>query len=453
MRVGFGKSDITPRLGVQLAGYGPYRNRAARELVAPLSARAMVLEDRGCRAVLLSLELCGVHRELAAILRAAAASLARCRPEDVFVSVTHTHSAPAVGGMVGWGEADPLYIETLPARAVAAVADAMGRRARTTWAHAEVPCEGIAVNRELDAGYGFRLASIEDRLRDDWRPERPELTDPTVRVLVARQRGRVAGILHHFGCHAVVYGEKTAAIHGDFVGLACLALEKKHAGATAIFLPAAMGDINPAVNHRERAESRRALGVLSRRYLAAVSRGLGAVQPIAVDGFRSLARPRKFSRVSWSASRIRRRIAALEALLARPGVTDVPAHGQPPLHTLGMEMARLEGLRLLLSRCRGGRSPNPAVNLHGLRLGPVVLLGCGLELYQRLQAPILAGSPHPHTWPVSLVGGNGYAPDAAAQRRAGYAGEFIPLVIGETRFKSIHRELPAALIRLARDLA
>ena len=42
MKAGFGKSDLTPRLGVQLAGYGPYRNRAAQEIVAPLAARAAV---------------------------------------------------------------------------------------------------------------------------------------------------------------------------------------------------------------------------------------------------------------------------------------------------------------------------------------------------------------------------------------------------------------------------
>ena len=65
MKAGFGKSDLTPRLGVQLAGYGPYRNRAAQEIVAPLAARAAVIRAGKTTVVLLSLELCGTPRPLA----------------------------------------------------------------------------------------------------------------------------------------------------------------------------------------------------------------------------------------------------------------------------------------------------------------------------------------------------------------------------------------------------
>ena len=53
---------------------------------------------------------------------------------------------------------------------------------------------------------------------------------------------------------------------------------------------------------------------------------------------------------------------------------------------------------------------------------------------------------------MSLVGGMGYAPDAAARKRAGYATDFIPLAVGEIPFAQIEQELPAALIRLARKL-
>jgi hypothetical protein len=83
----------------------------------------------------------------------------------------------------------------------------------------------------------------------------------------------------------------------------------------------------------------------------------------------------------------------------------------------------------------------------------VALLGCGLEAYSSLQAPIAAGSPHAHTWLVSLVGGIGYAPDKAAHERAGYAGDFVPVMCGELPFQRIHDELPRAMIKLAHELA
>ena len=69
MKAGFGKSDITPRLGVQLAGYGPYRNRAARAILAPLLARALALKGEGGSAIVLSLDLCVTPRLLAERIR------------------------------------------------------------------------------------------------------------------------------------------------------------------------------------------------------------------------------------------------------------------------------------------------------------------------------------------------------------------------------------------------
>lgn len=453
MQAGFGRSDITPRPGVQLAGYGPYRNRAAREIVAPLHARALALVDGRKRAVLLSLECCGTSWRLAAKIRAAVAARTGCRAEDVFVSATHTHSAPSIHGMFGWGEADMMYLETLPVRAAEAAVQAFANLTGVEWRHAQVPCEGIAVNRETDTGFAMH-ADLAERLDPAWRPAHPEQTDPTVRVLAAHARGKLIGVLHHFGCHPVVYGEKTAAIHGDYAGMACLRLEKQNPGAVAIFLPGALGDINPKLNHRNPKESRLALRAIAKQYAAAATQGLRAAGPVAVPAFRALRREVAFTRKPWSRRKIEQRIAHLEKIFATPGINDNPfTGGSPPLMTNGMELARLQGLRHILTEFRGARAPNPPVNLHGLRLGPVLLLGCGLEVYYSLQAPVLTGSPHPHTWVVSLVGGCGYAPDAAALRRAGYAADFVPLICGELPYARVHTELPRALVKLARDLA
>jgi hypothetical protein len=453
MKVGFGRSDITPRLGVQLAGYGPYRNRAAAEIVAPLHARAVLLRDRARTALIVSVELCGLPRELDARIRAEAARAAGVDAEEVFLSVTHTHSAPAVGGMLGWGEADQMYVETLPIRAAAAAAQARAALADAEWRVAAGACEGIAVNRETDAGFAMN-ADLDERLDPAWRPAHPEQTDPTVRVLAAYSSGRLIGLLHHFACHPVVYGEKTAAIHGDYAGIASLRLEAAHPGTVALFLPGALGDLNPKLNHRNPAESLRALRAIARLYAAAIQRSLRAAQPLTSHELRTRRTRATFARQPWTRPQVLRRIAQLEQVFRRAGITDFPhTGGQPPLLTHGMELTRLNGLRALLAGWRGNRAPNPPVCLHGVRIGPVALLGFGLELYHSLQHDIVTASPHPQTWLVSLVGGMGYAPDAAAQARAGYAADFVPLMCGEIPYRRIHRELPAALIGLARALS
>ena len=81
------------------------------------------------------------------------------------------------------------------------------------------------------------------------------------------------------------------------------------------------------------------------------------------------------------------------------------------------------------------------------------MLGGGLEAYHGLQAPVIKGSPHDHTWLVSLVGGNGYAPDKAAHLRQGYSGDFVPLICGELPYAKVYAELPKALIKLAKSLS
>jgi hypothetical protein len=259
-------------------------------------------------------------------------------------------------------------------------------------------------------------------------------------------------VLHHFGCHAVVGSEQTFDVHGDFVGFASRAIERKHASAMAIFLPGAMGDINPPVVHRGPAETRLGLRVLGRKYAGAIARGLRSAQPVAVDDVRSTRREVRFTRKGWTREWVLRRIAQLEKIFAAPGITDVTLVGTPPLNTNGMHMARLAGLRVVLAGFKGTRAPNPKVNVQGLRIGPVALLGVGLEVFHSLQAPVLRGSPHGHTWVVSLAGGAGYAPDKRAQAKKGYTDELVPLLGGEVPFARIYDQLPRELIRLAREL-
>ena len=116
-------------------------------------------------------------------------------------------------------------------------------------------------------------------------------------------------------------------------------------------------------------------------------------------------------------------------------------------------MVRLESLRLVLSKFSGARGPNPPVTVHGLRIGPVALLGAGLEIFHSLQAPVVQGSGHPHTWVVSLAGGIGYAPDARACAKEGYTDDLVPAIVGELPYAKIYAELPRELVKLARRLA
>ena len=64
MRAGYGKTEITPPLGVELAGYGYYLKRRATRVDDPLFVRAVALEDRGRTYVVVSCDILGLNRSI-----------------------------------------------------------------------------------------------------------------------------------------------------------------------------------------------------------------------------------------------------------------------------------------------------------------------------------------------------------------------------------------------------
>ena len=60
MKAGFAKVDITPRIGVELCGFGPYQNRHSVGVRDQLWARAMAVSDGSVTVVVLSCDLVGL---------------------------------------------------------------------------------------------------------------------------------------------------------------------------------------------------------------------------------------------------------------------------------------------------------------------------------------------------------------------------------------------------------
>lgn len=452
LEAGFGRSDITPRPGIPLAGFGPYLNRQASDILAPLHSRAAYFRKGEESLLMLSLELCGLSNPVLERVRWRVMECTGLREDRIFISTTHTHSGPQTVGHIGWGHPDDLYLETLPIRAATAAAQAVGQAEPVEMRWALGRAEGIAINREYDRAYD-RSLPVETFLKDDWRPPRPELTDPRVWVLGFFGEGVCRGILHAFSCHPVVCCEQVDLVHGDFVGLASQNLEERHPQAVALFLPGALGDINPCVAHRAREESLCALPVIAGRYTRAVHSGVEMAKTVEDPVLASRQRSVILPRVGWTLLEVEERIAELEAALHQPGVTDDPLAGEPVLQRRGMQMVRLSGLRLLRARIKSGIDTNPPAVLHGLRLGPLRLLGVPFELFQATRREVETQLGDETVALLSLVNGAlGYAPDPDSFARQGYAAEFVPLMKGDPPHDCLHPALTDALVALGRDL-
>ncbi len=96
LRAGAGIADITPTLGMQIAGdIGRYR--PVEEIRDPLFAKALVIESGGRRVVWLSLDLLVVTRKWADEIKRRAAARYGLDPTTIMVHVVQNHAAPSLG--------------------------------------------------------------------------------------------------------------------------------------------------------------------------------------------------------------------------------------------------------------------------------------------------------------------------------------------------------------------
>ena len=444
MQAGFYKVDLTPRVGVELCGFGPYLQRRSLGVRDRLWARALAVSAGGRTLVLVSNDLIGVNLDLTRRVRELVGRATGLAPEALLVHCTHTHSGPNTDRhLYGWGVLDDPYLEILPQRIAAACLGALSRRQEATLSHAEVPCEGIALNREYDRD----APPLEEVLRDDWRPAHPERTDTTCHVLKLEAAGRVLGFLSYFGCHPVVCCEETRLIHGDYAGVATNWIEREHPGAVGLFLQGAHGDVNTCVVHKPEAQALPALDVVAGRYARAVRQGLAEAQPIPAERLACVRQEVTFRRLPLTETELESRLAAQEAILQAPAASDeTPAVRMATVYALA--------LRRVLDRLRAGQPVAQPTEVQGFRLGPLALLGSPFEIFQEIKNEVRekAGAPLPLV--ASLCNDAlGYATDRTVTARGGYAAEMAPLMQGSLPYQDIHGELVSALLALDHALS
>ena len=439
MKAGFAKVDVTPRLGVELAGYGPYLHRTAGAVRDRIWARAMAVRAGHNTAIIVSCDLIGIPLAMTRRVRAGLSRASGVPPESIMLHCTHPHSGPAPGSYIGWGEPDPPYLEVLPGKIVRAGAEAVQRLEECTLFHAEVPCEGIGYNRVYDE----RPEELEEVLSEDWRPASPELTDTTCRVLTARDRGnRLIGFCSYFGCHPVIGSSKSRYIHGDYCGVATNMLEREHPGAVGLFLQGAQGDVNTCAVHWGEQESLRALDVIAARYARQVRAGFEAAEPLPLEGISAVLREIRFSREDWSMDKMREMLAEQKTVLHAPGASDGD-------RDVRMAMVYAKALRDLIARKASGESLSPLTQVQGIRLGPLSLLACPLEVFQAIKEEVVDEAAAPIPLVMGITNDTlGYAVDRAETPAHEYARRRVPFICGELPFSDIHGELCATLLEL-----
>ena len=412
VRVGLAKVDITPPLGVELCGFGPFIHRHATDVLEPLYARAMVLEQDGRKLALVACDLIGIEAETAALAREHVEQAVGLPPEAVMICCTHTHSGPATVDMVGWGEPDKAYCEGLPGLIARAVERADKERAPARLEWGEAHSGDLSCNRvDPDAARDERLAVL------GFRPE---------------PRGRKAwlGFAAHVSCHPTVMCERTALISGDFVWAAVNKLERELHVELGAFIQGALGDINAVSSHKPQAEALGDLKVISARLQGHIRTALDSAEVVDCAPFAAARKQVVLPQV------VPEHAAVLRAWL--------DARRMRERGDMGGYVARYQRFveethERLLAKLEAAHQPGLVTEIQGFRLGDVMILAQPGEMffsfYQQLRER-LAGVRLVVTGPANDF--VGYIPSAdnfdLSARRYSYAAHFVPVVRGDYRF-------------------
>ena len=99
LKTGFARLDVTPPLGINLAGY--FFERPAEDILDPLYASATAFESESARAVVLSVDNLGINAVILDAYRENIAKACDVSPDAVYIACTHTHLGPDLGVLEG----------------------------------------------------------------------------------------------------------------------------------------------------------------------------------------------------------------------------------------------------------------------------------------------------------------------------------------------------------------
>lgn len=202
---GFGKEDITPQVGLNLAGYFNLRlNRGAYDRLA-VKAAAFRNGDE-CTAVV-SFDLCLFSAQFALDIDAMLAAENSPLAGKVLYCATHTHTGPYTAPLFGY-QCDPEYVASVKAKAVAALKTAFASLAPAELYAAETECSTLAFNRRYIMKNGKTLTNPGKCNPDIDHPEGG--IDPKIIMLQVRQNDLPVLLLANISNH-------TDTIGGDMV--------------------------------------------------------------------------------------------------------------------------------------------------------------------------------------------------------------------------------------------
>ena len=413
-QAGVARTCLDPYWGVELTGWGYYLERTWLDVRDSLQATALVVDVGQATIALLSLDLMVISDAFTADVRSRIQAATGIPPQHVLVCCTHTHNAPASGGLLGVGEVDPFY-ETWAARQAATAAiQAWRSRQPASFSVAQTDVADVTFNRTREDGP----------------------IDPTLTLLqVDREDGSPLAVVVGFQAHPTVTTVlRPRSISRDVPGEVCDGLEQSLPGCMALYVQGACGDVN---FHRSYG-TESACGEPARRLVEAACAALADRRPLAGAEIGAASTVVRLTTRRWTREEIDHDRVEAEQRLRDHDVTGwresigrvmtnrpddmVARHG-------GDEWKAVEAMCRfnrtwtdLILRDLDTRPERLETEIQALRIGELAIVSNSSEFFTTLAQEVRAIVRTPHLILACYANGRiGYLPDAHDVERRTYA--------------------------------
>ncbi|MBE6552041.1 MAG: hypothetical protein E7665_07890 [Ruminococcaceae bacterium] len=234
---GAAREKITPEPGVLLYGYNPHQ--VSHSVNDDLNVTALAIAEDDAVVLMLTADNGDMGNELSMDFRKRLSAECGVGVSNILISCTHTHSAPNLSGIKGWGDIDYDYYENifLPSAITAA------KRALEELKPAEIAV-GVTQSR---VGINRRQQYRDGTIYFGQNPH--GCFDPDMTLVAIRETESGKGILNmiHYGCHGTAAG-CNREITRDWSGV-MVDIVARETGVLTAFWNGAIGDIGPRVTN------------------------------------------------------------------------------------------------------------------------------------------------------------------------------------------------------------
>ncbi len=229
LKVGMGRVEITPPLGIELAGYPHYprNNEGAHD---PLHSTCMYISNGKTEVAMVSLDLLFYSKKYVTEVRNRVEKACGIPAKNIMISCTHSHSTPWAAGRLGmetgeektefWQE----FIRTLNTQIVESIVAAKKNAVEGSFAAGVEICgaeSGVGGNRRMPGG--------------------PH--DPLVSVLAIKDKtDKLLGALVNYTLHPTFIHEWSNVCTADFCYYVRLEVEENYEGSIVGFTQGASGN-------------------------------------------------------------------------------------------------------------------------------------------------------------------------------------------------------------------